>query len=345
VLSESESRLKTIINAMPAGIYLVEVESQTIVDANYAATNMSGYSYEELVGSHCCGKLCPRKEGECPLIKSGGSVRNNENIFTRKDGTEFSVMKTAVRIRMNGKDYFLETFIDISEQKRLEQLKEDVDRIVQHDLRSPISSIINATTLSLLDESVQGEHREVLEIIKQKGYKVLNMMGLSLAMYKMEAGTFKYVPEQLELMRIIQRVLKELEILTRDKNITVQIRLNGKAMGNRSSLYVKGDKLLMESMLSNLLKNCIEATDYDQQFSLDIDKDKDLTMIFSNPGVVPENIRDTFFDKYATAGKKSGTGLGTYSANLIATTVGGSITMKTSDEENKTTITVRLPVG
>ena len=61
----------------------------------------------------------------------------------------------------------------------------------------------------------------------------------------------------------------------------------------------------------------------------------------SNFGSVPEKIRATFFEKYATAGKKDGNGLGTYSAKLITETQGGTIDMKTND--NETCITVRLP--
>jgi sensor histidine kinase regulating citrate/malate metabolism len=57
---------------------------------------------------------------------------------------------------------------------------------------------------------------------------------------------------------------------------------------------------------------------------------------------VPEEIRSCFFDKYVTRGKKTGTGLGTYSAALAARTQKGDISMETS-EETGTVITVRLP--
>jgi signal transduction histidine kinase len=57
---------------------------------------------------------------------------------------------------------------------------------------------------------------------------------------------------------------------------------------------------------------------------------------------VPEEIRDRFFEKYTTAGKATGTGLGTYSARLIAETHGGSVHLETS-EETGTTVSVHLP--
>jgi len=60
-----------------------------------------------------------------------------------------------------------------------------------------------------------------------------------------------------------------------------------------------------------------------------------------NQGAVPREIRDKFFDKYTTVGKSGGTGLGSYSAKLMAETQGGSIHLDTS-EETGTTVTVRL---
>ena len=59
-------------------------------------------------------------------------------------------------------------------------------------------------------------------------------------------------------------------------------------------------------------------------------------------GAVPATIRGNFFEKFSTAGKKDGTGLGTYGARLIAETHGARITMATS-EARGTTVTVSFP--
>ena len=55
---------------------------------------------------------------------------------------------------------------------------------------------------------------------------------------------------------------------------------------------------------------------------------------------MPAAIRERFFDKYATAGKSDGTGLGTYSAWLMARIQGGSLAMHTGDWQNKFSRTV-----
>ena len=72
--------------------------------------------------------------------------------------------------------------------------------------------------------------------------------------------------------------------------------------------------------------------------------DRGAMISIRNEGVVPAEIVDHFFDKYATSGKSGGTGLGTYSAQLIAKMQNGIITMETSEEEG-TMLKVFLPLG
>jgi two-component system sensor histidine kinase/response regulator len=58
---------------------------------------------------------------------------------------------------------------------------------------------------------------------------------------------------------------------------------------------------------------------------------------------VPKQIRDRFFDKFVTHGKRDGTGLGTYSARLLTEAQNGRIHLQVSDSEDTTIITVHLP--
>lgn len=341
-LAESEKRLKTIMDSMPAGMYLVDAANRNIVDVNPAALKMTGYEYDDLVNVHCCLNLCPQEKDSCPILDEGSHVTNREGLIRRKDGTELPIIKTVAEISMDGRKYLLETFVDISEQKRLEQLKEDVDHIVRHDLKSPIIGVINACTLLLMEEkAVTGETREMLEIIQQQGNKVLRMIGMSLTIYKMEAGTYEYVPEQVDFMEVVQRVKGELEEAARNKGVSINVSMDGEE--SEAAFMVQGNELLYDSMFANLLKNAIEASPFGQTVNVQLGSKGQPVVRLVNSGAVPQEIRETFFEKYTSVGKTTGTGLGTYSANLVARTVGGKIEMDTSDEDETTTITVKLP--
>jgi hypothetical protein len=55
---------------------------------------------------------------------------------------------------------------------------------------------------------------------------------------------------------------------------------------------------------------------------IDISTPDPVLVRVSNQGAVPPSVRSNFFEKYTTFGKKGGTGLGTYSAQLAARTMG-----------------------
>jgi CheY-like chemotaxis protein len=94
-------------------------------------------------------------------------------------------------------------------------------------------------------------------------------------------------------------------------------------------------------MLGNLLKNAVEASPDGGAVTLSIAARDGVRIALHNAGVVPEGIRETFFEKYSTAGKSDGTGLGNYSARLMARVQGGDMSMRTSASEG-TTISVTL---
>ena len=105
---------------------------------------------------------------------------------------------------------------------------------------------------------------------------------------------------------------------------------------------LQGEELLTFSMLGNLLKNAVEASPRQSRVTVKISAENDILITIHNFGVVPEEIQSRFFEKYATSGKESGTGIGTYSAKLMAEVQGGEIAFDSSGEEG-TTITVRFP--
>ncbi len=95
-------------------------------------------------------------------------------------------------------------------------------------------------------------------------------------------------------------------------------------------------------MLANIVKNAIEASPENATVTITLEGAGDTVRLHvHNAGAVPEAMRANFFKKYSTAGKSTGLGLGTYSAQLMARVQGGEIALRTSDAEG-TTVSVEL---
>nr|WP_321255775.1 ATP-binding protein [uncultured Pseudodesulfovibrio sp.] len=126
------------------------------------------------------------------------------------------------------------------------------------------------------------------------------------------------------------------------QNVAISISQSGKSLVADDSLFIQAEGSLCYSLFANLIKNGVEASLANQQVTIDLIKTDIVTISVHNSGQVPDAVKNTFFDKYATANKTTGTGLGTYSAKLMTEAMGGTISLTTS-KETGTTITVTLP--
>lgn len=119
LLGESEGKLRTILENIQAGILLIEADSHRIVEANPAALNLIGRPEKEVLGAVCQEFVCPAQKGRCPLTDLGQEVDNAERELIGPDGRR-PILKTVKRVTLGGRDYLLESFMDISAQKRAE---------------------------------------------------------------------------------------------------------------------------------------------------------------------------------------------------------------------------------
>ena len=220
------------------------------------------------------------------------------------------------------------------------RLKDDVDRISRHDLRTPLTSIISLAQIVREGGDLPAQYDASIKLIEQAGYRAMNLATLTLDLFKMEQGTYRLTPATVDLREEVDRVLSDLQPVLRTRQVTCEVTTDP---GDGDRFLVYGDDLLSYAMLSNLIKNAVEATPSGGRVSIGIAHHADSVRVrIHNPGAIPRALRERFFEKYATAGKKGGTGLGAYSARLMAETQGGTIRVNTSDEEG-TAITIELP--
>lgn len=240
-------------------------------------------------------------------------------------------------------DAFLER-IDalVTEQRRIERLKEDVERIIRHDLRTPLNGIVGVCNY-LLEEEIAEDQRQLLTMARESSYATLRMINLSKDLYKMESGTYQFEPKCVALSPVLSQVIEHSESLARARDVNIVVDNKGSESSSAHELMLQADELLLYSALGNLLTNALEASPTGAAVHIDITTDESCHISISNEGGVPEEIRERFFEKYTTHGKKSGTGLGTYSARLSIETMGGEISMQ-SDADH-TVISMVLPLA
>jgi len=120
-LQRSEERLKTILDSIHTGIVIIDKETHVIVDANPIAIEMIGAPKEQVIGSVCHDYICPAEKGRCPITDLGQNVDNSERVLLKTNRKSVPILKTVVSTIINGRERLIESFIDITERKKMEE--------------------------------------------------------------------------------------------------------------------------------------------------------------------------------------------------------------------------------
>jgi PAS domain S-box-containing protein len=233
---------------------------------------------------------------------------------------------------------------DITERKRIEKLKDDISHISRHDLKTPLNYVVNIPRLLKEEGKFSEDQIQMLQMIEESGHNMLNTINLYIDMYRMEDASYKFEPKEIDAIKILDRILKELQILIKTRKLNVEIILQGKTASSDDIFMVKSEEFLCYSMIANLVKNALESSPKGKSITVHFFKTKKHSVLtVHNQGKVLGEVKEHFFEKYVTLGKAGGSGLGTYSIKLIAETHGGYAEMKTSEREG-TTVSVSLPL-
>ena len=135
-LARSQKTLSMILDSMPFGIMVVDT-NRIIRQANASALELAGYgSTDEIVGQLCEDILCRQEDGLCPVLDKGETVDRNECGLVTRDGREIAILKSVVRVNIEGEDLLIEGFLDLTERKKAEEALRESEKnfrqIIEH---------------------------------------------------------------------------------------------------------------------------------------------------------------------------------------------------------------------
>jgi signal transduction histidine kinase len=326
-LERTRARLANIIETNIDGMVVVDTEG-TILFVNPAAANLLERETDDLLG-HLLG--LPSDEG---AIEVELPLKNGEIITAELRNTPIIwEQKPAILISLR----------DISERIQAERLRQDVERFTRHDLKSPLNAIINLPIIMSGADNLTPDQEETLRLIMESGYRMMDIINSSVALFKIEQGTYEIHSEEVDLLDILSTILREMELKITTHKARIELLVDGRTPAEDETVPASGEKLLYHTMLANVLTNAVEAADPGETVRIDVSGGEEQARItVSNRRNVPEEIRDSFFHKYVTWGKRNGTGVGTYIARTIARAHGGDVTLETGNGSG-TRVTLTLP--
>jgi PAS domain S-box-containing protein len=352
-----------IFNKMPIGICVTNADG-IFTDVNKTYLNIYGYEREEMIGknftmvvpkdsvqelNHLHSQFMGKKyelSGRWTVqskSKEQFEVLTNAAYLTANEEREASKMTFVVKAtELQETILKLQKVVAILESKL--QAQDNAADISEHQMRNRLGSIV--TMANILEKTELNDmQRKWVKLIRNAGQDTLDMLDTTKDFVQMERGVYQPKFSNFDVLDVIKQVEEDLEQMQLSCDSTIEILFNGKMLDYDSELTIDADKVYIKHLFKNLISNAIEAAPNGSKISVDTIADKKKSSImFSihNPGVIPEGIQDTFFQKYSTSGKAKGTGLGTYVAQMIAQVHGGDISFVTSEVEG-TTLFVTLP--
>jgi len=345
-LKNAHDQFITVLGELDAGVVVIEVENGTIKYANRYLRRLFG---GDITGKQAQNLFSDEDNCEHPLCDAVKKLISEETAdhISREFKIPGLTIWVYAQIRLinwiDNQTAALCIMTDITPLKDREQLKEDIDRITRHDLKTPLNGVLGLSGLLKKEDNLTEEQQQWAEIIEDAGKRMLTMINQSLDLYKMEKHTYKPELVSINLIEINERVIQDLSNKIERKKLKI-VRNHPQPDYQRNNIQVHGEYLLCYSIISNLLTNAIEASGKNDKIEITVEPTGKaaVSIRIHNPKPIPEDIKESFGRKYTTYGKTQGTGLGVYSARLMIETLGGEFGWDSS-EENGTTVFIYLP--
>ncbi len=241
------------------------------------------------------------------------------------------------------------TVRDVTEERELQHIRDDLTSMIIHDLRSPLTAILSGLYLlrevmPIADQS--GIAGEALTAAEQSCRKLLDLVNSLLDISKMEAGRMELVRRPTDLAKLVAATLDRLAPLAKDGNIA----LTSHVVGN-GQVLADDDKI--SRVLTNLVDNALKFTPSDGQVTVRVEPMPDQAGFIrcavrdTGPGIPPEHL-ERIFDRFVQApsgrGARRGTGLGLTFCKLVIEAHGGRVGVE-SQESDGSTFYFTLPVS
>ena len=229
---------------------------------------------------------------------------------------------------------------DITEIRKLENIKKDFVLNVSHELRTPLTSIKGY--IETLEDEIGDEHPTYIEVIKRNTDRLINIVKDLLTLSKLEQDLY-LEKEKIELEEFLRNIKRVFEHRLKEKGLDFHYTIKD----NLKDLFA--DRFKLEQVFINLIDNAIKYTEKGL-ISLNFSKENNLIkMEISDTGLgIPEEHLPRLFERFYTVDKSrsrkmGGTGLGLSIVKHIVNLHEGTIDVESKVGQG-TRFTITFPI-
>jgi PAS domain S-box-containing protein len=365
-LQESEERFRLLVEGThDYAIFMLDPRGN-VVSWNAGAERIKGYRPEEILGKHF-STFYPKEaidKGQPDLgLKTAEAYGRfeNEGWRVRKDGTRFwaNAIITALRDKTGKLKGFSKITRDLTERRQLEraqlqaELMADLNRrkdeflaMLSHELRNPLSPIINAVHLLRLHKDEDPVQQQARAIIERQVDHMTRLVNDLLEVSRITTGKIRLERQHIDLRGVVERAVEVVRSLMAQCKHELSVTLPSQPV------WLFADATRMEQVTVNLLTNAAKYTPQGGRVSITLQQEgEDAVLRVRDTGIgIASEFLPTIFDLFTQAEKsldrsQGGLGVGLTVVQRVVEIHGGKVEAHSAGIGQGSEFTVRLPIA
>ncbi|WP_417707553.1 PAS domain S-box protein [Pseudomonas sp.] len=346
---EREHYLRTLLDNVIDAIVTID-ERGHIETFNHAAEQIFGYSQHEVAGRNVKllmpDPLQSAQDGYLGHYQSSDQNSGKARIIgldrevegLRRNGEVFPMELAVSQISHQGQRRYIAVIRDITERKRIEQMKNEFVSTVSHELRTPLTAIagslglINGGALGAVPESM----RQMLAIAHSNSQRLSALINDLLDIDKLVAGKMQFDMQARALQPLLEQALLHNQPYAEQHQVALRLQVEGDAQ-------VRVDAQRLAQVMANLLSNAAKFSPAGASVDVRLQHCGEVLRVSvsdSGPGI-PEAFKPRIFSKFSQADsgdtrQQGGTGLGLAICKEIIERMGGHIGFDSSPGQGAT---------
>ena len=222
-----------------------------------------------------------------------------------------------------------------------ERMQTELITNVSHDLKTPLTSIINYVDLMKRENPTDPKIQEYLRILDEKSQRLKVLTEDVVEASKASTGNIKLEMNDIDFVEMVQQVIGEFEEKFQEKNLTMMVHFTDEP----SIIYADGQRMwrVLENVFGNVVKYAMEGTRVYAEIS---NRNKKVTFSLKNISAQPLNISaDELTERFIrgdVARNTEGSGLGLSIAKSLTELQGGEFKLYLDGDLFKVTIEFKM---
>src|SRR5690606_22213549 len=250
-LNQEKEQLASILNSMADGVITLNRDGTILVTNPPAERLLQAWYYQQGMYQDVGEELPPEVRD---LFQRSVSFEKEQFIEISLQGRTWVILMSPL---------YNQTYIrgavavlrDMTEERRMDKLREDFIANVSHELRTPIS-LLQGYSEAIVD-NVAGsieEMRELGQIIYDESLRMGRLVNELLDLAKLETGNIQLEKTEVEIMTFTERVTRKFQAMAKEQKIALAFEKS------EDKVYMAIDTDRIEQVLTNLIDNALRHT-------------------------------------------------------------------------------------